>query len=226
MTKYARARVSTWMRVCAIALLGIFQSVALAVDGSIDEGIDYARIVPAQPTRVDDDKIEVLEVFWYGCPHCYDFEPHLHKWLENKPADVEFRRMPGQLNPGWSVHAAAYYVAEQLGVLDKIHTPLFEAMHNHVRDYQTVDSMAGFFAKHGVSRDQYMSAYNSFAVRAKVRHAEQQEKRYGVSGVPTVIVAGKYRTSATMAGGSFEALLKVVNFLVDKERNERKQGKS
>lgn len=209
----------------AVVLLAASQPAAFAVDGSIDEGIDYQRIVPAQPTRVPDGKIEVVEVFWYGCPHCYDFEPHLNKWLADKPIDVAFRRIPGQLNPGWKVHAAAYYVAEELGVLDKIHSPLFDAMHENPRKYDTADALMEFFEQHGVTRDSFLAAYNSFAVRAKMRHAEQQVRRYGVTGVPSVIVAGKYRTSATMAGGSFESLLKVVNYLVDKERKARKQDK-
>lgn len=222
----SRSWIDRLLQAGVLAMFALAQSAALAADGTIDEGIEYQRVVPAQPTRVPDDKIEVVEVFWYGCPHCYAFEPHLHKWLENKPADVAFRRIPAELNPGWKIHAAAYYVAEELGVLDKIHQPLFDALHENHKRMGSVDELADFFAKFGVSRESFLTAYNSFAVRAKMRHAEQQVRRYGVTGVPTVIVAGKYRTSATMAGGSFDALLKVIDFLVDKERNERKQGKS
>lgn len=207
------------------ALLALVPAAATAVDGSIDEGIEYQRIVPAQPTRVPDDKIEVLEVFWYGCSHCDAFEPFLHQWLEKKPDDVAFRRMPAQLNPGWKVHAAAYYVAEQLGVLDKVHQDLFDTIHDKGQKLATLDAVIDFFAAHGVSREQFMNAYNSFAVRAKLRHSEQQVRRYGAQSVPTVIVAGKYRTNATMAGGTFEGLLKVIDHLVDKERNARKQAK-
>lgn len=221
---------SLWLRswcwsVAAATLLVLSPSAARAVDGSFDEGIEYQRIVPAQPTRVPDDKVEVLEIFWYGCSHCDAFEPHLHQWLKNKPDDVAFRRMPGQLNPGWKIHAAAYYVAEELGVLDKVHQPLFDAIHDKGRKLATQESLIEFFGEHGVSREQFMNAYNSFAVRAKLRHSEQQVRRYGANSVPTVIVAGKYRTNATMAGGTFEGLLKVIDHLVDKERSARKQAK-
>lgn len=209
-------------RLFPLPLLMLFAgapSAVLAVDGSIDEGIEYQRIVPPQPTRVPDGQIEVLEVFWYGCSHCDAFEPHLHKWLENKPDDVAFRRMPAQLNPSWQLHAAAYYVAEELDVVDKVHSALFEAIHDKNRKLTTLDAVIDFFGEHGVSREQFMAAYNSFAVRAKLRHSDQQVRRYGARSVPTVIVAGKYRTNATMAGGSFTDLLKVIDHLVDKERN-------
>ncbi len=208
----------------ALVLLAAAQSAAWAADGSIDEGIEYQLVVPPQPTRVPEGKIEVLELFWYGCPHCYAFEPYLQKWLENKPADVAFRRMPAQLNPGWKIHAAAYYVAEELGILDKVHEALFDAMHKEHKRLDTVDALADFFSQYGVTRESFMAAYNSFAVRVKMSHSEQQVRRYGVTGVPSVIVAGKYRTSASMAGGSFDSLLKVVDYLVDKERNERSKS--
>ena len=211
-------RLAQWF---ALALLLAAHPFASAADGSIDEGIDYQLVVPPQPTRAPDDKIEVLELFWYGCPHCYAFEPYLQKWLAHKPADVAFRRMPAALNPGWKIHAAAYYVAEELGILDKVHEALFDAMHKEHKRLDTVDALADFFAKYDVSKESFLAAYNSFAVRAKMRHSEQQIKRYGVTGVPSIIVAGKYRTSATLAGGSFDALLKVVDYLVDKERKER-----
>lgn len=206
---------------CTAALLVAVQPIAFAADGSIDEGIEYQRVVPPQPTRVPDNKIEVLELFWYGCPHCYAFEPYLQKWIENKPVDVAFRRMPAQLNPEWKIHAAAYYVAEELGISDKLHRALFDAMHKEHKRLDTVDALAEFFGQYGVSKESFLAAYNSFAVRAKMRHSEQQVRRYGINGVPAIVVAGKYRTSATMAGGNFEDLLKVVNYLVDKERSER-----
>lgn len=206
---------------CAAAVFALSPAAVVAADGSIDEGIEYQRVVPPQPTRVPDGKVEVLELFWYGCPHCHAFEPHLRKWLESKPGDVAFRRMPAQLNPNWKIHAAAYYVAEELGVVEKIHKPLFDAMHNDNKRLDTLDSLAEFFGQHGVSREDFMAAYHSFAVRAKMRHSEQQVRRYGATSVPTIVVAGKYRTNASMAGGSFDALLNVVNQLVEKERSER-----
>ena len=225
MKKLLRSVLTPLLGLTVLTLFAASQSIAWAADGSIDEGIEYQRIVPSQPTRVAEGKIEVLELFWYGCPHCHAFEPHLSKWLENKSGDVAFRRMPAQLNPGWKIHAAAYYVAEELGVLDKIHRPLFEAMHEQKKKLDTVDALAEFFGNFDVSRESFLAAYNSFAVRAKMRHAEQQARRYGATSVPTMVVAGKYLTTATMAGGNFDALLKVIDHLVDKERKERAQAK-
>ena len=108
----------------------------------------YKLIIPVQPTQTD-NKIEVLEVFWYGCPHCYDFEPHIENWLKDLPEDVEFRRMPGIFNKSWIAHAKAYFTAEKMGILDKIHSPLFTALHRERKRIYTEDELKDFF----VSRD-------------------------------------------------------------------------
>ncbi|NKB36195.1 MAG: thioredoxin domain-containing protein [Gammaproteobacteria bacterium] len=185
-------------------------SVAMAKDS-------YTNIIPAQPTQTD--KIEVVEVFWYGCPHCYDFEPHVKKWLKTMPDDVEFRRMPGIFNKNWVGHARAYYTAEKMGVLDKIHTPLFEALHKDRKRIFSESEIKDFFISQGVDGKEFTRVYNSSEIETKFKQAFLMGQRYKITGVPAVIVNGKYMTSASQAG-SFENILKTINELVAKERGE------
>lgn len=180
-----------------------------------DEGIEYQLINPPQPTT-NPAKVEVVELFWYGCPHCFVFEPYLNAWLERKPANVEFIRIPATLNPGWSIHARAYYTAEVLGVLDKIHEPLFHAIHVQKRKLDNEAALAAFFAAQGVSEEDFRKTFNSFAVETKLRRAAGLVQRYGVSGVPAIIINGKYRTDGSLAG-SYENLLQVMDYLIRKE---------
>lgn len=181
-------------------------------------GAHYEAVKPAQPTQTG-DKHEVLELFWYGCGHCNDFEPYIAKWLETKPDDVEFRRMPALFNQSWMPAAKAYYAAEILGVTDKVHGAIFHAIHAEKRKLRTDDDFARFFAEHGVSESDYRGAIDSFAMDGKIKQAILMTRDYGITGVPSVIVNGKYRTSGGQAG-SYEELLKVVDSLVDKDRRQ------
>ncbi len=183
---------------------------------SIAAGDGYVRITPTQPTQTA-GKIEVLEVFWYACPHCFDFEPYISKWLATKPDDVAFRRMPGIFRESWIPHAKAYYTAEKLGVLDTIHTALFDAIHKRKKKIHGDDAIKKFFVQHGVDRAEFMKIYESGEVERKVKQAYVMGQRYKLMGVPAVIVNGKYMISGSTAG-SFENVLKVINQLVDKER--------
>ena len=204
------------MKQVLFSVLFFISSLAVAQALQFDEGTEYQRVVPPQRTETG-DKIEVLELFWYGCPHCYHFEPLLDKWLQNKPANVEFRRMPVIFtNPKWELHAKAYYTAEALGVLDKIHRPLFDAIHAQNRDLGTEAALMAFFAQHGVSNEDFQRTFNSFSVRTKTNQAKTMTDRYGISGVPAVIVNGKYRTDGISAG-TLENALAVVNYLINNE---------
>lgn len=176
----------------------------------------YTLIVPVQPTQ-SVDKIEVLEVFWYGCPHCYDFEPYVKKWLESKADDVEFRRMPGIFNKSWVPHAKAYYTAEKLGVLDLIHSALFEALHKDRKRIFSESELKEFFVSKGVGADEFTRVFNSAEIETKFKQAFVMGQRYKISGVPAVIINGKYMTSGSLAG-SYDNLLKTIDELVDKER--------
>ena len=193
----------------SLSILLLLGSQAYAEDG-------YTTISPAQPTQTG-DKIEVLEVFWYACPHCYDFDPYLHEWLTNKPEDVTFRRMPGIFRKSWIPHAKAFFAAKKLNVLDQIHTPLFNAIHREKKKIHDFKAMKKFFAKHGVDKDEFTKIYESEEVDTKVKQAFVMGQRYKVTGVPAMIVNGKYLVSASSAG-SFENMLKIVDSLVDKER--------
>lgn len=215
----------TWVLIlCLFGLLEL--ALTEAAQEAADEfilGKHYQAVIPAQPVQTG-DKIEVLEVFWYGCPHCYDFEPYITRWLSTKSPDIEFRRMPAIFRQNWAVHAKAYYTAEALGVVDKIHAPLFKAIHEEKRKLNDESSLADFFAEHGVNKEEFITAFNSFTVENKMRQAMHMVRQYGVSGVPAVIVNGKYQISGSTAG-SYEQLLKVIDYLADKERQGSAQPK-
>lgn len=198
----------------AFAAVAVSSSTVLAK--GFDEGIEYQLVKPPVPSQTG-AKLEVVELFWYGCPHCFQFEPHLHAWLEKKPENVRFVRVPAIFNqPSWLLHARAYYTAETLGVLDKIHQPLFNALHVQKRKLLTEKSLQNFFAKHGVNAKEFSDTFHSFAVDNKVRRAVDLTRRYGIDGVPTIVVNGKYRTSARRAGTN-QKMLQVLDYLLEKE---------
>ncbi len=198
-------------------VFGWVLSMALAATPvlALEEGFDYQLLAQPQPTETG-DKVEVLELFWYGCPHCYHLEPVIDKWLAHKPAEAAFRRMPAILGPSWEPHARAYYAMQVMGVLDRLHPKLFTALHRERKRLFTKQALADWVASQGVDRDAFLSAYDSFEVDMKVRKAKLMTRRYGIDGVPSVIVAGKYRTSPTLTAGS-ERMFKVVEALVAKE---------
>ena len=201
------------LALCASLLLGAAPTWAQGYD----EGIDYQRVSPAQPTR-SADKVEVVELFWYGCPHCHQLEPFLHEWLERQPDHVEFVRLPAVLNPNWEFMARAYITADLLGVVDQVHIPLFERIHAK-RDNRvhSEDGLAAFFAEHGVDEQKFRATFHSFATMTRVNQAKLMTRRYGINGVPAIIVNGKYRTSAGLAGGTHAGLLRVVDHLIAQE---------
>lgn len=187
---------------------------ALTFSGQANE--EFVEISPAQPTR-SGEKIEVLEVFWYACSHCYNFEPYIKDWLASKAEDVQFRRMPGVLGKNWIPHARAYYTAEKLGVVDTIHGALFDAIHKKRKKIDDAAAIKRFFVDQGVDKREFKGAYESEAVEKEVKQAFIMGQRYKLTGVPVMIVNGKYRVSGNTAG-SFENILKVVDSLVNKER--------
>lgn len=175
----------------------------------------YETLSPAQPTH-NPDKIEVIEFFWYGCPHCYSFEPLLEKWLKNLPKNVEFIRQPAVFSDLWGKHAKAYFTAEALNVVDKIHADFFDAIQNKKQNLETEDQLAKFFAAHGVNETEFHNTYNSFLVDSKMRQASAMAGRYGVTGVPAIIVNGKYKTNGPLAG-SQEKMIEIIDQLIQQE---------
>lgn len=187
----------------------LFGAPALATD-------TYVTLETPQPTDVAPGKIEVLEVFWYGCPHCYDFEPYLEEWIKNKPEQVEFKRMPGIFRESWIPHARAYYTALELGVLDSVHQPMFDAIHKKGQRLGSQAELRKLFSDNGVDESAFDRAYESDAVNDKIKKALLMGRRYQIRGVPSIIINGKYLTGPSIAG-SFENMLKATNALVDKE---------
>jgi thiol:disulfide interchange protein DsbA len=182
--------------------------------------LPYDLVMPPQLTP-DKTKIHVVELFWYTCPHCYGFEPHMQKWLETKPADVEFERMPAVYSSGrWNEFAKAYYTAKVLDVLDKIHTPLFRAVHDEKKQFATEKDFAKFFAEvAGVKEEEFLKTYNSFAVDTMMRNAAQYTTKHGVQSVPTIIVNGKYRLPNAATNG-YVNMMQAVDQLIVEERKK------
>ena len=179
-------------------------------------GEHYEELPLAVETQ--SDGVEVVEVFSYACIHCYNFDPIVEHWSANTADDVEFERVPAVFNAVWQLLAQAYYTAEVLEVGEQLHMPLFEAIHKKGIDIRDPDLMAGLFETHGgVARADFDAAYNSFGVRSRVQQASARGRAYRIQGVPTMIVNGKYRVDAGMAGGH-EQMLAVVDYLVEQER--------
>ena len=181
------------------------------------EGMQYLRLANPQPTSVA-DKVEVVELFWYGCPHCFDLEPHIRQWLETKPDDVEFVRMPAVLGPSWELLGKGFYTAELLGVEDRIHPALFEALHVKKQKINDEAALQDFFVNHGVSAEDFRKTFASFAVSVKLNNAKAMTRRYAITGVPTLIVNGKFSTGGRQAGSNAN-IIKVVDYLVARERD-------
>ena len=191
---------------------------ALALPGAAAaqsiEGL-YQKLSSPQPTS-DPDKIEVVEVFWYGCPHCNNFQPHLERWTKSLPEHVRFVRMPAIFNDTWELHARAYYTALALGVLDEIHPLVFAAIHREGRSLATPEAIRGFFVEQGVDPGDFDRHSGSFTVESGVKRSLLMQRGYGLRGVPAVIVNGRYLVSGSTAG-SYPKVLEVVDALVARE---------
>jgi len=179
-------------------------------------GKDFEQVSPNVKTQTKAGEIEVVELFWYGCSHCFALEPEIVIWAKQKPEFIEFRRVPAIFDRKWVNHARAYYTAEKLGITQIIHPNLFEALHTKKQTIYTENELAKFFESAGVTKEAFTAAYTSFEVDTLTRKAMALTKSYGISGVPSMVVAGKFRSSVRNAG-SFERLLKVVDFLALRE---------
>jgi thiol:disulfide interchange protein DsbA len=184
------------------------------------EGVHYERLPTTQPTSSPAGTIEVTEFFMYTCPHCFNFEPHVSKWLESKPANVNFVRVPASFNRLALLHAQAFYAAESLGVLEDVHEDFFREFHVKRNRMNSPKAVEDFFVAHGVDREEFKAAMSSFPVDAKLKRSGTLAQRYRVSSVPSVYVNGKYRTDASMAG-DYPQLLRVIDYLVSLESAER-----
>ncbi len=177
-------------------------------------GKDYK--VLDNPEKISGDAIIVREFFWYGCPHCYSLNPHMEKWAKTKDKDVAFFKTPAALNPVWESSARGFYAAQLLGYEDKTHDALFDGIHKDGKKLFDQASLANWYASQGVDKKKFNSLYNSFAVGTKIGRSQAGAKRYQLTGVPAVVVQGKYVVS-----GESAKVPKVVDFLVDKVRAEK-----
>ena len=190
--------------------------------GKWKAGVNYTPLVPAQPTNVAPGKVEVVEVFWFGCPHCNALEPFIQSWVKNKPEYVEFVRVPVMWGPVHKAHAKLFYLLRALNRTD-LDQKVFDTIHKDgnmlvSNDEQVTRKMQlDFFKANGVSADEFNKAWDSFTVNAGLQRAEQLTERYKVNGVPLIVINGKYTTDPGQAGGPGQ-LLQLINDLAASEK--------
>ena len=182
-------------------------------------GKEYVELKTPVPVA-EPGKIEVVELFWYGCPHCYQFEPTLNPWIAQLPDDVDFKRIPAMFGGVWNVHGQMFLALESMGVEQKVHDAVFNAYHRDGNKLDTPEKMAEFLAGQGVDSEAFLKAYNSFGVKSRAEQAKKLAMAYQITGVPVMIVNGKYRFDIGSAGGP-QRTLEVADFLIEKERAAR-----
>jgi protein dithiol oxidoreductase (disulfide-forming) len=201
----------------ALVLLQALLAMSAHAAEEFAAGTHY-EVLPVSVTTSDPAKVEVVEMFSYACVHCFAFDPSLEGWRSVAPSDVVFKRIPAIFNKDWELLAQAYYTAEVLDAVDKVHTPIFNAIHMESVDLRNPEQLAALFGKHaGVPVEQFNDTYNSFSVRSRVQQAVAKGRAYRITGVPTLIVNGKYRVDGQMAGNNTR-MLEVVDYLIAKER--------
>jgi len=174
----------------------------------------YTELNPSQPVDTDGKKIEVVEFFWYGCPHCYNLEPALENWVKKLPPDVQFRPIPAVFNQQWAHDAAIFYAFDALGVLPRVHRAFFYAIH---RDHLRTDdkaAMSEWLKKNNIDPNKFFETMNSFGVQSKVQRAKKLSVDYKIDGTPAMAVQGRYTVSAEQ-GRSHEGMLDTVSYLID-----------
>lgn len=188
------------------------------------EGVHYTAF--AQPVRVQNpNKINVTEVFWYGCSHCFTFEPMVQAWSAKLPNDVVFHHSPAMWNGVMRLHAQTYYTAKALKALDQVHQPIFNALNLERKRLASQGEIEQLFVKQGIDAEKFEKAWGSFGVRSQVQQADARARAYKISGTPEVIVNGRYRITTAMAKGQAN-MLKVAEFLIEKERQRLSGSKN
>jgi protein dithiol oxidoreductase (disulfide-forming) len=214
------------MRTRALCLSAAIELLALclaitACGASEPKDPGYLPVRPPQPTAAG-DKVEVLEFFNYGCVHCFEFQPAVDAWLKTADkSQVQFRYVPAPFNPLFNLFARGYFAADSMGVAASTHHQVFEALFKQGKRVNNIDDMAALYESLGVDRKQFMKVALSFFVEDQIKRAEELTRAHGVTGTPTVIVAGKYRVDGDTAGSN-ELIFKVVDKLVAQERAAKK----
>ena len=210
-----RVFISAVVLCAAVSVSGI----ANAQSPKIEEGFDYRVLPVAQPVDIK-GKVEVIEFFWYGCPHCYDFEPELSAWVKRQPKDVVFRRVPVAFRDDFMPHSQLFYALEAMGKGDALNEKVMYAMHKENKRLLTENEIADWVASQGIDRNSFLATYRSFAVVSKARAARQMADAYRIDGVPTIVMQGRYVTSPSIAGTKAKAIL-VMDYLEQKIRKDK-----
>ena len=208
-----------FLAVLLFALSSVTMSAAFADAPKL--GTEFDAVAQPIPTE-NAAKIEVMEIFWYGCPHCYHMEEPLNAWVKKLPKDVYFKRVPGLPNASWAPMAKAYYAMDALGVGEKLHTPLFEAIHKSktLNPTDETAAIAWVTQQSGLDKLKVEQAFKSFSTNTNLNRAAQIFRASGATGVPTLVIDGKYITSATQAGGNEQAL-KVADYIIGNVRTDK-----
>jgi thiol:disulfide interchange protein DsbA len=199
------------------ALPGMAQAQARA----FKEGSDYLALDKPAPTEAPAGQVEVVEFFWYSCPHCYAFEPLLEAWIKQVPKDVYIRRVPVSFRPDFEPQQRLYYVLEAMGKVEELHKKVFNAIHQDKQPLNTADLVAAWAEKQGLDKAKFVEMYNSFSVTTKARKATQLQDQYKVDGVPALGIAGRYYTSGTLAQNMPRAL-QITDALIAQSRGKGK----
>lgn len=197
----------------AVSTLGL----GLSAHAQLREGKDYRKLDKPAPTDAPAGKVEVIEFFWYSCGHCNSFEPRFATWKQSAPASVVVRRVPVAFNASFVPQQKIYYTLEGLGKVDEFHAKVFRAIHVEKLKLAKDDDIFAWVGNQGVDVAKFKEVYNSFTVNNQARRAAQLQGEYGVEGVPSMGVAGRYYTDGTMAG-SMQTVLQVVDYLVGQTR--------
>jgi thiol:disulfide interchange protein DsbA len=197
--------------------LSLMLNQACAADG-FQEGVHYQTLSKPVVTS-DSSKVEVLELFWYGCPHCDSLDPALKAWVQKLPSDVNFVRMPVVFGRSWEMHARMFWVAKNLGLLETIHEPLFNAIHREGQRLQRVDEVIDFFERLGADSAVVKRELDGFATESALRLADARVRAYGIQGVPALVVNGRYVTGVSQAGGESQ-LFALLNELIETSRQQ------
>ncbi|WP_106476547.1 thiol:disulfide interchange protein DsbA/DsbL [Phytohalomonas tamaricis] len=203
--------------IAVVAGLGLS---TLAMAAAPEAGKDYLVLDEPAQTHVPSDKIEVTEVFWYGCPHCYALETPLEQWVAQLPDDVVFDRLPATMGKTWVRHATAFYAAKELGIQEKMHSDFFDAIHKQGKTLTDDEDIAEFFTQYGVSKEDALKALNSFGVKSEINKAHAQMRAYNLMGVPALVIDGHYVITPQSANG-LDNMPKIADALIEKVRNEQ-----
>ncbi len=205
----------------SVLALGLLVGAVQAGESRFEEGTAYELIQPQPEMGKPGDPIEVNEFFMWSCPHCYHFEPFVKEWLKHKPEDVKFVRVPAMFGGSANMHAKAFYALQAIGELDRVSDAFFNEIHEKHNRLRTRDALDAFLAAQGVDMDKFRAAMQSFAVAAKSNRAAALLRRYGVRGVPALVIDGRYKSKRV---ANFKEMTELADFLVERVREARRKN--